>query len=234
MAVIFWFAEHPVDAAPAHVEAAAPKVEGATSAQSAARDFWLRDGRLSVLIDAGDIVSVSSAGNYVEYDLTDRRKYLIRSTLQAELSRLAPFGIVRVHRTRLINPRRIVALEWDLRATSGCASTAARSCPAVAASSRRSQVLRPDRTAAARGDQPPRLVFCRFRAGKSPSRAAAISAWSCPARPDAPRPRGRIFPSVQECDRARPYRPFHPQATSSQAPRRHDDARRIPSAPMRA
>jgi hypothetical protein len=112
MAVIFWFAEHPVGAAPAHVEAAAPKVEGATSAQSAARDFWLRDGRLSVLIDAGDIVSVSSAGNYVEYDLTDRRKYLIRSTLQAELSRLAPFGIVRVHRTRLINPRRIVALEW--------------------------------------------------------------------------------------------------------------------------
>jgi hypothetical protein len=111
MAVIFWFAERPVGAAPAHIEAAAPKVAGEISARSAARDLWLRDGRLSVLIDAGDIVSVSSAGNCVEYDLTDRRKYLIRSTLQAELSRLAPFGIVRVHRTRLINPRCIVALE---------------------------------------------------------------------------------------------------------------------------
>jgi LytTr DNA-binding domain len=112
MAVIFWFAERPAGAAPARVEAARPKVGGETSPQSAGQELWLRDGRLSVLIDARDIVSVSSAGNYVEYDLTDRRKYLIRSTLQAELSRLAPFGIVRVHRTRLINPRRVVALEW--------------------------------------------------------------------------------------------------------------------------
>jgi DNA-binding LytR/AlgR family response regulator len=86
-------------------------VKGETSTQSAAQELWLHDGRLSVLIDARDIVSVSSAGNYVEYDLTDRREYLIRSTLRAELSRLAPYGIVRMHRTQLINPRRIVALE---------------------------------------------------------------------------------------------------------------------------
>jgi len=112
MAVIFWFAERPVAAAPARVEDAPPSAVGETPAQAAAREMWLRDGRLSVLIDAGDIVSVSSAGNYVEYELTDRRRHLIRSTLQAELERLAPFGIVRVHRTRLINPKRIVALEW--------------------------------------------------------------------------------------------------------------------------
>ena len=112
MAVIFRFAEHPVGAAPARLEQAGPKLEGETSPPSAAQELWLRDGRLSVLVDAGDIVSVSSAGNYVEYDLADRRKYLIRSTLQAELSRLGPYGIVRVHRTRLINPKRIVALDW--------------------------------------------------------------------------------------------------------------------------
>ncbi len=112
MAVIFWFAEHPAGIAPAQVAAAAPKREDEPSAPSMAQELWLRDGRLSVLIDASDIVSVSSAGNYVEYELTDQRKHLIRSTLQAELSRLEPFGIARVHRTRLVNLKRIVALEW--------------------------------------------------------------------------------------------------------------------------
>jgi len=113
IAVIFWFAERPAGTAPAEAETGAPKPEAAeTSGPPAAHELWLRDGRLSVLIDPSDIVSVSSAGNYVEYELTDQRKHLIRSTLQAELSRLAPFGIVRVHRTRLINPKRIVALEW--------------------------------------------------------------------------------------------------------------------------
>jgi DNA-binding LytR/AlgR family response regulator len=48
----------------------------------------------------------------VEYELTERRSHLIRTTLQAEEARLAPFGIARVHRSRLINLRRIVALQW--------------------------------------------------------------------------------------------------------------------------
>ncbi len=93
----------------------------ATDACRWARGLWkgaaqtelrLRDGRLSVLIDGCEIVSVSSAGNYVGYELTERRKLLIRLTLQAELARLVPFGIARVHRSRLVNLKRIVALEW--------------------------------------------------------------------------------------------------------------------------
>jgi len=47
----------------------------------------------------------------VEYELTGQRKHLIRATLQAEEARLAPFGMVRVHRSRLINRKRIVALQ---------------------------------------------------------------------------------------------------------------------------
>jgi DNA-binding LytR/AlgR family response regulator len=62
----------------------------------------------------GGGVSVHSAGNYVQYELTDRRIHLTRSMLQAELSRLARFGIVRVHRTRLINLKCIVALKSGL------------------------------------------------------------------------------------------------------------------------
>jgi hypothetical protein len=108
MAVIFWFAERPASAAPVQADEVAPKL-----ADGAPRpELWLRDGRMSVLIDPCEIVSVTSAGNYVEYQLTDQRSHLIRATLQAEEARLAPFGIVRVHRTRLLNVRRIVALEW--------------------------------------------------------------------------------------------------------------------------
>ena len=112
MAIIFWFAERPARAAPAQVEPA--QVEPATPKASAAAkpELWLRDGRTSVLIDAGEIISVTSAGNYVEYELADQRKYLIRATLQAEEARLAPFGIARVHRSRLLNLKRIVALQW--------------------------------------------------------------------------------------------------------------------------
>jgi DNA-binding LytR/AlgR family response regulator len=45
-------------------------------------------------------------------DVTGQRKHLIRTTLQAEEARLAPFGIARVHRSRLVNLKRIVALQW--------------------------------------------------------------------------------------------------------------------------
>jgi len=109
LAVIFWFAERPVHAAPMPVGEAAPKL---TAPAPARPEVWLRDGRVSVLIDPSEIVSVTSAGNYVEYELTERRSHLIRTTLQAEEARLAPFGIARVHRSRLINLKRIVALQW--------------------------------------------------------------------------------------------------------------------------
>jgi DNA-binding LytR/AlgR family response regulator len=109
LSVIFWFAERPARAAPIETGEAAPRIAASTPAKP---EFWLRDGRVSVLIDACEIVSVVSAGNYVEYELTGQRKHLIRTTLQAEEIRLAPFGIARVHRSRLVNLKRIVALQW--------------------------------------------------------------------------------------------------------------------------
>jgi DNA-binding LytR/AlgR family response regulator len=109
VALIFWFAERPAHAVPVQVEQVTPNV---TAAPTAKPELWLRDGRTSVLIDASEIVSVSSAGNYVEFELTGQRKHLIRGTLQTEETRLAPFGIARVHRLRLLNLKRIVALHW--------------------------------------------------------------------------------------------------------------------------
>lgn len=108
--VIFWLGERPpASAAPAKAEAVASKAPGSPAAPA---ELWLRDGRTSILINPNEIASVASAGNYVEYQLTNGRTHLIRTTLQDQEARLAPFGIVRVHRSRLINARRIVALEW--------------------------------------------------------------------------------------------------------------------------
>ncbi|MBN8941009.1 MAG: LytTR family transcriptional regulator [Rhizobiales bacterium] len=73
--------------------------------------FWLRDGTTSIRIDPAAIVWVQSAGNYVEYLLTGGRRHLVRGTLRAEEERLRPHGIVRVHRTRLVNPTRITRID---------------------------------------------------------------------------------------------------------------------------
>jgi hypothetical protein len=108
LAVIFWLAERPAAAVPA---ALADPPPGADLPPNPA-ELWLRDGRTSILIAPHDIVSVASAGNYVEYALTGGRKHLIRATLQAEEARLVPFGLARVHRTRLVNLKRVIALEW--------------------------------------------------------------------------------------------------------------------------
>ena len=73
-------------------------------------EIWLRDGTKSIRVDPGQIISVTSAGNYVEFALPDAR-HLIRGTLTGEESRLRPFGFVRIHRTRLVNVTRVVAIE---------------------------------------------------------------------------------------------------------------------------
>jgi hypothetical protein len=74
------------------------------------RELWLRDGTTSLRVDPGDIVWVASAGNYVEFALTSGKRHLIRGTLAAEATRLAPFGFARVHRTRLVNLGRVRTL----------------------------------------------------------------------------------------------------------------------------
>jgi LytTr DNA-binding domain len=109
IAVIFWLAERSTGAPPVRTDDVA---QGGADDATATAQLWLRDGRTAILIDPNEIVSVASAGNYVDYQLTGGRSHLIRATLQAQEARLAPFGFVRLHRSRLIHPRRIVAVEW--------------------------------------------------------------------------------------------------------------------------
>lgn len=129
IAITFWLAERAF--APRGAIAMTPVSRGDTSSDApsiepaAGKRLWLRDGRSSILVDAGDILYITSAGNYVEYVMATGRRHLIRATLQAETARLSSLGIARVHRTRLVNVKRIVAVVWgpsgdfDLRLDNG-------------------------------------------------------------------------------------------------------------------
>jgi LytTr DNA-binding domain len=108
LAVVFWLANRATNTVPAE----AAEGNAAAPGSPATPAFWLRDGRMRILIDPHEIVSVSSAGNYVEYALTGGRRHLIRATLRTEEARLSSFGVARVHRTRLVNVKRMVAVRW--------------------------------------------------------------------------------------------------------------------------
>ncbi|GLH75266.1 hypothetical protein SSBR45G_01740 [Bradyrhizobium sp. SSBR45G] len=72
--------------------------------------LWLRDGASRLRIVPADILWVSSAGNYVEYTMADGRQHLVRGTLSATETDLAPLGLVRIHRSKLANMARVTAL----------------------------------------------------------------------------------------------------------------------------
>jgi hypothetical protein len=102
IAVVFWLIDRKT--------AAAEPVVAQAPSDARPPEIWLRDGAKSIRVDPVQIVSVTSAGNYVEFALADAR-HLIRGTLAGEESRLKPFGFVRIHRTRLVNMMRVVAIE---------------------------------------------------------------------------------------------------------------------------
>lgn len=74
-------------------------------------DIHVGNGLLRVGID--EILAVSSAGNYVEFRLEDGRRPLMRTTLSAIHKELEPLGLIRIHRSWLINATKVTALEPD-------------------------------------------------------------------------------------------------------------------------
>jgi DNA-binding LytR/AlgR family response regulator len=92
-------ARYAVTTAPAELASATPHM------------VWLRDGSTRIRIEPGDVLWISSAGNYIEYRLAHGITHLVRGTLAAEEARLAKFNILRVHRTRLVNLTRVTGLK---------------------------------------------------------------------------------------------------------------------------
>lgn len=75
--------------------------------------FDIRDGARIIRAPVGEILAVSSAGNYVEFWLADGRRPLMRATLAAIEVELEAYGFVRAHRSWLVNGARVTGLEPD-------------------------------------------------------------------------------------------------------------------------
>jgi len=73
--------------------------------------FDIRDGLRIIRAPVSEIISARSAGNYVEFHLADGRRPLMRATLAGVEAALAPHGFLRTHRSWLVNPQRVRALE---------------------------------------------------------------------------------------------------------------------------
>ncbi|MDQ3124901.1 MAG: LytTR family DNA-binding domain-containing protein [Pseudomonadota bacterium] len=75
--------------------------------------FDIRDGARIIRAPVGEILAVSSAGNYVEFWLADGRRPLMRATLAAIEVELEVYGFVRAHRSWLVNGARVTGLAPD-------------------------------------------------------------------------------------------------------------------------
>lgn len=69
----------------------------------------LQDSGAAIFLSPDEISHVEAAGNYVEFH-TIARSHLVRGTLASWEARLIERGFVRVHRSRLVNRRKIAAL----------------------------------------------------------------------------------------------------------------------------
>jgi hypothetical protein len=54
------------------------------------------------LINSGDVVAVLAEGNYVLFQ-QESRSYLLRETISVVAAKLEPFGVVRIHRSVIVN-----------------------------------------------------------------------------------------------------------------------------------
>jgi DNA-binding LytR/AlgR family response regulator len=73
--------------------------------------FDIRDGAKLTRVSLGDILAVTSAGNYVEFVLRDGRRLMMRSPLSALEGELSPRGFLRTHRSWLVNASRMTSLK---------------------------------------------------------------------------------------------------------------------------
>ena len=72
--------------------------------------FDIRDGARVIRTPVDQILAVTSAGNYVEFLLADGRRPLMRASLARMEAELAPHGLVRTHRSWLVNAARVTEL----------------------------------------------------------------------------------------------------------------------------
>ena len=73
--------------------------------------FDIRDGPRTLRTPVRAILAVRAAGNYIEFALEDGSRPLMRGSLSSVESALAAHGLVRTHRSWLVNATRLCRLE---------------------------------------------------------------------------------------------------------------------------
>jgi hypothetical protein len=89
----------------------APQGSGEASPAPGEATFDILDGTKMLRVPVERILAVRAVRNYVEFLLEDGRTPLMRASLAKVELALAPHGLVRTHRSWLINPRRLRSLE---------------------------------------------------------------------------------------------------------------------------
>lgn len=82
----------------------------AAAGPAPAASFDIREGARLIRTPVAEILAVAAAGNYVEFVLADGRRPLMRTTLAAVEAALGPAGLVRTHRSWLVNAARVTGL----------------------------------------------------------------------------------------------------------------------------
>jgi hypothetical protein len=75
------------------------------------RTYDIRDGAKLTRVRLDDVLAIASAGNYVEFVLSDGRRILMRSPLGALETELGNRGFVRTHRSWVVNRRAVRGLK---------------------------------------------------------------------------------------------------------------------------
>jgi DNA-binding LytR/AlgR family response regulator len=73
--------------------------------------FDIHDGARLLRVPVGEIIAVRAAGNYVEFLLGDGRRPLMRASLAEIEAALGVHGFLRTHRSWIVNPARVRAIE---------------------------------------------------------------------------------------------------------------------------
>ncbi|HKR24477.1 MAG TPA: LytTR family DNA-binding domain-containing protein, partial [Allosphingosinicella sp.] len=72
--------------------------------------IWVRKGAETIRLDVQTIDWIEAEGEYVRIH-AGAASFLERGSLTDATARLAPFGFVRIHRSAVINPDQVVAVE---------------------------------------------------------------------------------------------------------------------------
>lgn len=139
-AATFWIAERLARG----VDAPGPALRSAE-----ADIFDINEGSRLLRVRRGDILSVQSRGNYVEFSLADGRRPLMRATLASVAEALGDAGFLRTHRSWLVNARHVTEIvpagsgDYALVLSGGASVPLSRRQPEALARLRTSGVRKP-------------------------------------------------------------------------------------------